>query len=696
MPFEFDGVFGVRRSTPSPPESVADPTFAMSSPVGVAQDRAGRVWVADTGHNRLLVLSRALDRLVATIGSHGTAPGEFALPVRIAHHPTSRLFYVTDVGNQRVQAIRYEQSDPGLTTTAEVVVDVGDVATDGCATSVGDAQFHPNGIAVHEYDDGIRLFVGDEFYHAVPTDPGGRVLVFDDEGTQVSAFEAIDHEDGAVPLYWPQGMTTDGEGNLYVANTGYGVLHGAADCPEYYANVVRCDRSGTGVPFDFSGDVTLEDHFGLPRDVGFAPGPNGGHVLVPDSSTGQLTAYRTDGLSVGSVPPYLELDDRLPRANKGEVPAPEVPDGTDHRFAMPAAVTGYEPPTAVDDEEHDLQVLVTESRVPRVAGYGIETIGDHKPRLTSVTGLRDDPGQLSFPSATAQVDSTTFPQWVTDTWNGRLQHSGVSDDVLTPVGVLANEAPVGICCWRVDDREWYLFAADSTHDSKADRSRGQIHVYHVNGYRGTPTLTHVESFGTWGLWDEDVRFPHGLAVDPLGPTRTHVYVADSYNGRIARWRFDTQHADAHYEAELGEFGHGVGEFWAPSDVAVAGDALVVADRFNNRLQVHDERGWHVVGQAGYGADGANFLQPVSVAYEAGYCFVTDLVNRALKVFAVESRGGRIDLSFVDSSQSFGGDPQQGSFWTPALLSVTSRSNTYEVLVPDATLNAAYRYVWTPP
>jgi tripartite motif-containing protein 71 len=96
--------------------------------VGAAPD--GRVWIADTGNHRIVVLNRALGE-PRPIGKLGSGPGEFSSPVGIAAGPDGKI-YVADIGNQRIVVLdgggRFQRSlaVPGWEGAAEPFLEVAD------------------------------------------------------------------------------------------------------------------------------------------------------------------------------------------------------------------------------------------------------------------------------------------------------------------------------------------------------------------------------------------------------------------------------------------------------------------------------------------------------------------------------------------------------------------------------------------
>ncbi|MBX0285914.1 hypothetical protein EGH22_06225 [Halomicroarcula sp. F28] len=661
MPSIHQETYGRRAPDLAPPFPRSADGVGLSTPVGVVQDPAGRVWVADAGNSRVLVFDRNLERVFGQVGSFGTAPGEFDLPFRLAHHPSESRVFVTDLGNARVQELAYgEPGEDGVPVTVE--------QTFGPTTD----DFHPNGIALAEDGDGLTVFVADEFYHEDPEDTRSRIVVFDGDGRETDSFRAVTREyDDPIGLYWPQGLDTDPDGNLLVANTGYGQQASEHGRPPYYANVVRCDREGCGVPFPATGTPVLDDQFAIPRAVSYLPDEE--RIVVPDIGGGHLYAYSPDG-------------DR-----RGEVPSVIAPDVEDRRFGAPMAVTGYDPGDADPTGAIRGRVLVTEALDHAVSAYRLRFVAERKTQLGAVDGCRRQPGQFDYASGSAVQRAGDPVLWVGDGGNERAQHTGPGLEApVSPADLTANRFPATLSTWHPGD-ETYLFAADYTAEADAFTDDHQLHCYRLDDR----DPEHVTSFGGWGYFGGDVRLPRGMAVEPLDSDRCRLHVADSLNGRVASWVIDRRTGAVEDHDTRGTFGHDAGEFWLPSDVAIGPEATYVADRSNDRLQYDAGDGWQVVGTAGYGDDSGRFLLPTSLALADGYLFVVDLVNRAIKVFETLPGGGIPDEP-VDAFGTFGGQTAGGDLWFPAMVSALAHDDGVTVLLPDSVLNVVYRYEWTAP
>jgi DNA-binding beta-propeller fold protein YncE len=76
----------------------------LRRPEGITLDASGNVWIADYGRDRVVKLAPD-GRLLQSLGSRGTFPGEFVGPKGVAVDPTSGRIYVADTGNGRIQRL---------------------------------------------------------------------------------------------------------------------------------------------------------------------------------------------------------------------------------------------------------------------------------------------------------------------------------------------------------------------------------------------------------------------------------------------------------------------------------------------------------------------------------------------------------------------------------------------------------------
>ena len=149
--------------------------------VGIAAD--GTVWIADSGNNRLALLSAG--QPPRFVGKAGAGPDGLASPVGVAVSPTHA--YVADIGNHRLQVL-------GL-----------------------DGKFQRS-IPVAAWKDTMEPYVAvddkDDLYVSVPA--GSAVLALDRTGKVLRKWET---DDAGKKLLKPTGLALDAKtGVLYVAD----------------------------------------------------------------------------------------------------------------------------------------------------------------------------------------------------------------------------------------------------------------------------------------------------------------------------------------------------------------------------------------------------------------------------------------------------------------------------------------------
>ncbi len=196
--YAFSPIFRWAASSPwveeSKPEAVAAisgddrpaplPAGKLREPRGIAVDRAGNVWVANFGNNRIDVFDANLGFLRA-FGKRGEGPGEFRDPCGIAIAPNGEVF-VADTWNQRVQVFDGE----------------------GKFLRQWSGDFYgPRGIAVGPYGS---VYVADT--------GNGRIAKFSPDGAALARWGKKGSGDGE--FYEPVGIAVGADGRVYVADGG--------------------------------------------------------------------------------------------------------------------------------------------------------------------------------------------------------------------------------------------------------------------------------------------------------------------------------------------------------------------------------------------------------------------------------------------------------------------------------------------
>src|SRR5438105_3935529 len=189
----------------------ADARFTY--PFGVAVDSAGSVYVADTNNSTIRKITSAgvVTTLAGMAEVEGSADGtgsaaQFDYPYGIAVDIAGNV-YVADTQNDTIRKI----TPAGVVTTL-----AGAVGVTGDADGTGSAALFnaPSGIAV---DSAGNLYVADTYNFTIRkiTSAGVVTTLAGTAGTAGSA----DGTGSTAQFYYPYGLTADGAGNVYVADT---------------------------------------------------------------------------------------------------------------------------------------------------------------------------------------------------------------------------------------------------------------------------------------------------------------------------------------------------------------------------------------------------------------------------------------------------------------------------------------------
>jgi hypothetical protein len=239
-------VAGVAGAVGSADGSTAAARFG--NPRDVAFDGAGNLYVADNGNHTIRRITPAgvVTTVAGTAGSAGSLDGtggaaRFRFPAGIATDRTGNV-YVADTGNSTIRKV----TPLGVVTTI-----AGTAGTDGSQDGTGSAaSFHnPSGLAT---DTAGNIYVADTGNSTIrKVTPAGAVTTL---AGLAGMPGRTDGTASAARFYFPEGVATDPTGNVYVADTANSTIRkiDPAAVVTTLAGAVAGSTDGTGTAASFN------------------------------------------------------------------------------------------------------------------------------------------------------------------------------------------------------------------------------------------------------------------------------------------------------------------------------------------------------------------------------------------------------------------------------------------------------------
>lgn len=272
---------------------------SFNTPMGVAVDNAGHVFVAEQYGNKIRKITpEGVTTTFAGSGLQGMdngigATASFSMPIAVAFNNDGSVLYVADNINNVIRKV--------VTSTAEVSTFAGTGAQGADDGAGAVATF--NSVAGLAVDAAGNVFVADQYNHKIrKITPAGIVSTFAGSGAEAFA----DGQGIAASFNVPTGITIDGGGNLYVADqynyrirkitpAGF-VTTIAGNGTDGDANGLGQDASfssPTGVAVDTKGNLYVADGFNQSiRKIsllGYSINPALPAGLIFDTATGAIS-----------------------------------------------------------------------------------------------------------------------------------------------------------------------------------------------------------------------------------------------------------------------------------------------------------------------------------------------------------------------------------------------------------------------
>jgi sugar lactone lactonase YvrE len=422
----------------------------FDTPLGVAIDAAGIVWIADTGNH---TIRRASNGNIAwTYAGAAGKPGStdatgdaarFLRPAGITVAPAG-VIYVADTGNHTIRKI----VDRVVTTLAGKPGEAG--SADGTGSS---ARFRsPTALAV---DGAGNLWVADTDNHLVrKVTPTGAVTTV---AGQAGVPGTADGVGSAAEFSWPMGIAIDAAGFVYVTDTHANTLRRVSPTGTVVTLAGVAGQSGS------TDGIADRARFSLPFGVAADPS---GVLYVADSANHTVRVATATGTvtTLAGSPPTGGWRDGVAAEALFASPASLGYDALGNLFIADAdnhvvrrmragVVTTF---AGLAGEAGSADGSGTAARFNRPAGLVVDRAGNllvadsrnHTIRLitpagdvSTLAGSPGTPGTSDGPGPAARFNEpwglaidTAGTLYVADTWNGAIRKVSPAGAVLTLAG----------------------------------------------------------------------------------------------------------------------------------------------------------------------------------------------------------------------------------------------------------------------
>jgi tripartite motif-containing protein 71 len=587
----------------------------FSSPTGIALDKDGNIYVADTDNHSIQKFDKAGKFLARWGGEPGSQEGHFYYPRGLAVGPDD-VVYVADSGNNRVQKFDLEGNVQkawgkfgfawrgadmgkfdvpwGLSTDQDGNVYVSDTSNARIQKFQSDGQpllkwgrdgsfdgafFFPRGVAV---DFVGNIYVADESNH--------RIQKFDPRGSFLTKWGREGNGPGQFKSPW--GIACDALGNVYVVDSGN-------------HRIQKFDGNGTFL-CSFGNRGKTEGQLNFPYGIAV---DKEGCVFVVDSGNNRVLKY---------VPTEEEMN----RGKQETVQAAE--QGT------------LQPPRSVAVKAGDTEVFLSWMEAPGVVSYNLYF--STAPHVTT-QGATKIEGVTNPYTHTGLTNDTQYFYAVTASFDDGTE-SGLSEEVTAmpvlidiaapqnPYAVINHgafmtnspEVMVTISANDVDTGVGAYFVSESPLTPMAG-TPGWVEVTPAMKFGATIPFILSPSDGqkTIYVWFKDIGNNISTPASATILVNTSGYLCVSKWGKPGRGA---------------SLLHG-GEFMAPMYGLCIDQqgSLFVADNGNNRIQKFDSAGNFIILWGNFGSANANFHNPTGIACDGkGDVWVVDTNNHRVQKF----------------------------------------------------------------
>ncbi len=589
----------------------------LNAPQGMALDPDGNLYIADSGNNRVrMVTPRGIISTVAGNGtvSPGGGPSAFGdgsaatgaplhLPMGVAFDKNTGNLYIADAGDNLVRVVTPDgiiNSYAG-NSFPEYGGDYGTPTAAGLHT--------PTDVAV---DSSGALYVADKANAAIRKVEGGAISTLAGNGS--IGFSGDGGLATAAGLIAPMAVTVDSSGNIYFAEQGDSRIRKV----DSKGNITTVAGNGTA---NFAGDGGPATAAQLNSPTGIAV-DSSGNLYIADSANLRIRKVSGSNISTVAGNGLNSFSGDMWPATAAQMDAPQG-------VAVDASGNIY----VADTANNVVRRVGLDGIISRFAGTGVAGFGGDN---SAATGA-----QLNAPRGVA-VDAAGNV-YIADTLNSRIRK--VSGGTITTV------AGSGTPGFGGDDGAAGSAQLNTPMGVAVDAS-GNLYIADLNNQRirrvsAGGTITTVAGNGIQGYGGDGgpataapLNLPQSVAVDARGM----LYIADSGNNRVRRVTADGTISTIAGNGQVGYSGDGGqaanAQLGNPSGVAVDVAGSVFVSDGGTRVRrilpggvIDTIAGSGTRGYTGDGgpAENAQLNQPTALALDtAGNVYVVDTGNNAVR------------------------------------------------------------------
>ena len=561
--------------------SYQEPEARFSEPNAVAVDPSGDIFIADSGHDRIVELNSER-KFLRQWGEAGSGEGQFNGIGGIATNSSGDL-YVSDEGNNRIQEFgpsgEYLRSFGG-----------GTILTPGPLSL-------PAAIAV---DSSGNVWV----LNAYGSPEGGRIAEFSATGTLITKFGSTGSTEGKIGIA-SFGLAISG-GNLYVAEYGN-------------QRVQEFSTSGTFLAtFDPAGSGTGESN----EPWGIATDPSSGNLYVSEVGNDRVQEFSSEGAfvtafgSAGSGSGQFSAPRGVAVGPTGQVFIADSGNLRVEQWAPGApptyttAIASYENPEARFSEPN--AVAIDPSGDIFIADSGHDRIVELNSERKFLRQWGEaGSGEGQFNGIGGIATNSSGDLYVSDEGNNRIQEFGPSGEYLRSFGggTILTPGPLSLPA---------AIAVDSSGNVWVLNAYGSPEGGRIAEFSATGTL--ITKFGSTGSTEGKI----GIASFGLAISGGNLYVAEYGNQRVQE--FSTSGT---FLATFDPAGSGTGESNEPWSIATdpTSGNLYVSELGADRVQEFSAAGAFISAFGSQGSGAGQLQSPRGLAVSSsGQIFIADTGN----------------------------------------------------------------------